>query len=130
MSWPYPYFTKKEMSCPCGCKGLPQDSFMDKLVTVREECGFPFIINSAYRCPEYNKKIAHSGLEGPHTLGLAADIRVYGERALKVIQVGLKHGMTGIGIQQNQVLPFRSRYLHIDSVENILGYSRPWIWSY
>lgn len=128
MSWNYPYFTEKEMSCNCGCGGLPQDSFMQILVTMREEAGFPFIISSGYRCPVYNSQVSDSGFTGPHTLGLAADVRLYGERALKFIAIALKHGMTGIGVGQKG--EFRSRYIHTDCVKPGGSYPRPTIWSY
>lgn len=128
MGWPYPYFTVKEMECPCGCKGLPKDSFMNKLVTVRELYAHPMIVSSAYRCPEYNAKVSTSGLEGPHTLGLAADFPVYGARALQLLSIAANHGMTGIGAAQKG--PVKSRFLHLDSVENTIVYPRPWIWTY
>jgi len=34
MDWNYPYFTKKEMECSCGCGGLPRPEFMEMLVGV------------------------------------------------------------------------------------------------
>lgn len=123
-----PYFTEKELTCKCGCGGLPKDEFVKLLVTMRSEANFPFIVTSGYRCPEHNKNVSNSGIEGPHTLGLACDLKVYGNRAVSVIKLGLKHGVTGIGIAQKG--PVESRFVHIDSVPFSEEYVRPNIWSY
>jgi len=40
---------------------------------IREEWGKPIIINSGYRCPEYNKKVGGEELSA-HLWGLALDI--------------------------------------------------------
>lgn len=123
----YPYFTKREMQCKCGCQGLPPDRFMFKLVSLRKECGFAFIISSGYRCPTYNVKIGGTP-NGPHTKG-AADILLYHERALIVVELARQHGMTGIGVKQTGEL--RNRYIHLDDIDiDAQGYTRSTIWSY
>lgn len=100
---------------------------MERLVTAREEAGFPFIITSGYRCVAYNESIGGKPNSG-HVLGLAADIAVYGFKALEVIRLGVKHGMTGVGVSQKGDLG--SRFVHLDSMENSEGVERPNIWSY
>lgn len=126
--WGYPYFTRKEMSCRCGCQGVPPDSFMKRLVKVRVEYGIPMIISSAYRCPEYNDLVSESGFNGPHTRG-AIDTLVYRERALKLIQIAVKHGFTGIGVSQKG--PLNQRFIHLDDIASyVVGFIRPNIWSY
>lgn len=130
MSWLY--FTEKEMSCNCPRihsvsnppKNADFEEFMGLLVGVRKACGFPFIINSGYRCPEHNKEVSTTGEGGPHTIG-AADIKISGYKAYQLVKVAIAHGMTGIGIKQNG--PTESRYIHLD---NLNGETRPWIWSY
>lgn len=101
--------------------------FMEQLHYMRAEAGFPFIISSGFRCPEYNSLVSDSGLNGPHTKG-AADIKVYGERALKVIELGMKYGMTGIGVGQKG--PYITRFIHVDNMKADALHPRPWIWSY
>lgn len=129
MKWEYPYFKADEMRCHCGeCDTLPRDEFMQILVRMREEAAFPFIITSGYRCAHYNRQVANTGENGPHVLGLAADIRVYGDRAFRLIGLAIKHGMTGIGFSQKG--PLSSRYIHVDCVPSDETHKRPWIWSY
>jgi uncharacterized protein YcbK (DUF882 family) len=78
---------------------------------MREEAQFPFIISSGYRCPAYNQQVSSSGPEGPHTKG-AADVKVYGERARRVVELAIKYGALGIGISQKGATA--SRFIHID----------------
>ena len=63
---------------------------------------------------------------GAHASGRAVDIGVRGDRALKVIEVALKHGMTGIGVNQKG----GSRFIHLDDLEASGKFHRPTIWSY
>lgn len=123
----YPYFTKREMMCRCGCGGLPPDRFMFKLVSLRHECEFPFIISSGYRCPRYNVEIGGTP-NGPHTKG-ASDILLYHERALIVVELARQHGMTGIGVKQ--VGDIKKRFIHLDDIDiDTVGFTRSTIWSY
>lgn len=123
-----PYFTKKELQCRCGCGGLPTDNFVRLMVTLRFESGFPWIIASGFRCPNYNSQVAESGLNGPHTMGLACDVRCYGQRAIIILQLALRHGVAGIGVSQKG--EHGKRYLHLDCVKNDERHPRPYIWSY
>ena len=44
------YFTKEELTCShCGASDIDAP-FMEKVESLREELGFPFPVNSAYRC--------------------------------------------------------------------------------
>jgi len=107
------------------CGGLPEHEMMLCLESMREEAGFPFLVSSGYRCPEHNQRVSNSGRDGPHTTGLAVDIKVYGARALRMIELALKHEALGIGLHQKG--PFSGRYIHLDWVTK-----RPekMIWSY
>lgn len=101
---------------------------MKILVKMRKEAGFPFRINSGYRCPDYNEQVSSSGREGPHTLGLAADIAASGKQALEIVRVGIKYGIQGFGISQRG--GFQNRFIHVDSVKPGGAYPRKTIWSY
>jgi len=120
----YKYFTEQEMTCKCKCGLLPKHSFMISLDDLREEVGFPLPVTGGARCPTHNNRVSTTGVNGPHTLQVASDIRVYGERAYILLKTALKLGFTGIGINQKGTL--YSRYLHLDKVTN----NRPRIWSY
>lgn len=102
---------------------------LDRLQLLRNYCGFPFRITSAYRSPEYNSKVSSTGEHGPHTTGRAFDINVYGEKVNILIYFAHKVGFTGIGVKQKG--PYASRFVHIDDLENHeTNGPRPWAWSY
>ena len=66
-------FTEAEMACPC-CDACDMDmEFMENLQRVREQCGFGFRVNSAYRCEEYNSKVSKN-TKGQHVTGQAVDV--------------------------------------------------------
>ncbi len=101
---------------------------MDKLQAIRDALGSPLAVSSGYRTPEYNAEVSKTGLDGPHTTGQAADIRIYGRRALLLIASAIKLGMTGIGIAQLGAL--RKRFIHLDDLPDAPGRPRPWLWGY
>lgn len=129
-----PYFTVLEFRCKCNrCQEADETrwfitpefrAFMGKLIKLRKELGFPFIINSGYRCPDYNDElyvkmgeIPGKHLDGPHTKG-AADIAVHHERAYDLIDGASSMGM-GLGMHQRG--PYAGRYIHLDNQGK-----RPW----
>jgi len=99
------------------------DEFMAKLEAMRVEAGFPFIVNSAFRSPDYNRQIGGSP-NSQHLYGNAVDLRLYGDRAIQVIVLARKWGMGGIGVQQKG--PHASRFIHIDG----RSLERAALWSY
>jgi zinc D-Ala-D-Ala carboxypeptidase len=125
-----PYFTKKELACKCGCGGLPEREFVERLVVLRRKCGFAFIVTSGYRCPKHNyavtkNKSQGTGWSGPHTMGRAVDLAVYGEKVFTIIKEAVKLGFTGIGL--NQKGTYSERYIHLDDLD---GDGRPTVWTY
>jgi zinc D-Ala-D-Ala carboxypeptidase len=101
---------------------------MDKLQQLREAVGFPLPISSGYRCPDHNAKVSSTGKTGPHTTGKAADPRMSGEKAFKVMAEACQLGFTGIGLSQKGA--HESRFVHVDTLENGPGCPRPTVWSY
>lgn len=124
----YKYFTEKELRCPCCDVNGIHPSFMHKLELLREACDFPFVITSAYRCPDHNKYVG--GAErSPHLVGMAADILVYGKKAHKLLSLAPQFGFTGIGISQKG--DRSTRFIHLDNIpRNDPSVPRPWIWTY
>ena len=121
------YFTDDELRCKghncCGGEVMMDATFMYKLDSMRRNAGFPFIVTSGYRCPDYNDKISSTGRDGPHTTGKAVDIAVRGTQAHTVLKLALASGITGVGVDQKG----ESRFIHLDSLTE--G-TRPWVWSY
>lgn len=101
------YFAYSEFVCGCGCGCCRMDSeFIYKLNQLREKCGFGFIVNSGYRCPDWNEQCGGAVNSG-HCLGLAADIRCIEDRKRGlIIKNAIELGFKRIGIGKN--------YLHLD----------------
>ena len=121
----YAYFTTKELECPC-CKKEGMDAFfMEKLVKFRVEMGFPFSINSGFRCELHNSEVG-GAKSSAHLKGRAVDINIRGEHALILIEQARSYGFSGIGVKQKGT----NRFIHIDDLEGSETQPRPWIWTY
>lgn len=127
--WRWPHVdAKTEWACHGDGSLVVVPEFLDRFELLREACGFALPINSGYRSPAYNRQVASSGDDGPHTTGLAVDLRVYGSQAHALLGHALRLGFRGIGSKQHG--PVHSRYLHLDDVGGTLEHPRPWHWSY
>ncbi len=120
----YKYFKDSELACKHTGKNGMDVAFMKVIEDIREECGFPFFVSSAYRHPTHPVESVKSK-PGAHASGKAIDILVSMEQAYKLIEVAYKHGIIRIGIAQKG--PVGSRFIHLDMDESR---SRPRIWSY
>ena len=120
------YFTEDELKCThCGKSGMDKD-FMVRIEALREQLGFPFPVNSAYRCPEHPIEERKSS-PGAHSTGQAIDIGVQGEKAHMLLDAALQAGFTGIGVSQKGSL---GRFIHLDDLEGSSERPRPTVWSY
>jgi len=114
------YFSKKELSCHCGC-GFYNFSpvFLRKLTKARIKAGIPFVISSGCRCKAYNKIVG--GVENSaHTKGLAVDIAIpNSSNRFTIIKALFYVGFNRIGIASN--------FIHVDD-----DFSKPQnvIWLY
>ena len=100
------YFKRSEEWCPC-CKGggLLTD-FHDKLNEARDIAGVPFVLNSAFRCPEHNSAVGGSETSS-HMAGLAVDIKAEDSRTRYMILKGLfAVGLHRIGVGKT--------FIHVD----------------
>ena len=126
----YPNFTEDEMRCrghakglcSCGGRADMKPDFMMTLQRVRNGFGRPMVVNSGYRCPEYDKAIGGAGV---HPQGRAADIKVSGENAYHLLGCAYAMDVWGIGLKQHGA--WAGRFMHLDTVT---GQTRPRIWSY
>ena len=119
------YFTPEELQCShCQKDGIILE-FMERVSALRKQLGFPFIVTSAYRCPEHPIE-ARKASVGAHTTGKAIDIGVSGLNAYKLLIGSLNAGFTGIGVQQKG----EGRFIHLDNIEASEDRPRPWVWSY
>ncbi len=127
MDWTdYPNFTEAEMRCKgegcCGGKADMDPAFMAALQSVRVVYGKPMRITSAYRCPDYDKRIGGAGV---HPSSRAADIAVSGEDVYHLLHAAIGMKMRGIGMKQHG--PHSGRFMHLDTTD---GPMRPRIWTY
>jgi len=133
---PWEYFSVEELSCKCGCGQMKMNAdFMDKAVKIRKFYNVPLIINSAYRCPEYDAKVGSSSEPGagPHTMGRALDIGINGSDLYAFLACLFKLGLTtGIGLEQKPATPPLDRFCHIDDLKpgEFPKHFRPNIWTY
>lgn len=120
MNWEqFENFSEEEFECQCGCGRADMDEgVLARLQQIRTKLGFPFPINSGFRCPSHNESVSSTGRDGPHTTGKAIDVglsrvnaRLFLEEAVLVF--------SGVGVQQKG----EGRFIHVDT----LGYR---IWSY
>ncbi len=121
-----PHFDDAELACKCGCGMLPDQDFMERVERVRVDAGFATPVSSAARCPKHNAAVSETGRDGPHTTGRAIDLVVDRDRAYWIVSLAIKHGFTGIGVQQKG----KVRFIHLDDLPNAPGQPRPTIWSY
>ncbi len=99
-----------------------QSAFVDRLDELRDRLEFPLRVSSGYRCPAHNARVSSTGLTGPHTTGLAADLAVERWAAYEVLRVALEMRFQGIGVAQKGA----ARFIHLDDVID----GRPTVWSY
>jgi hypothetical protein len=60
---------------------------------------------------------------------MAVDVRVYGERAHRLMEVAFAYGVMGIGVYQGPGTPYASRFIHLDRWTRAPEGLRPRPWS-
>ena len=127
----WPHFKAQELACRCIYQDCPRhgmsEVFMVRLETLRQQFGAPLPVVSGFRCPAHNANVSTTGKDGPHTTGHAADIRVSGAAALRLIMLADGLGFTGYGLMQHG--PHDSRFIHLDDLE-APAFPRPALWTY
>lgn len=124
----YPNFSKSEFDCKETGRNEMRKRFMDVLQAIRTEYGKPMVISSGYRDPSHSEERKKSN-PGAHTYGCAADIKVSGGDALRLIQLAYKHGIRRVGVSQKSSTPHSERFLHFDMAEQH-SFPSPALWSY
>lgn len=108
----------KRCTPPCSLQDMAQ-STINRLDTARDIAGIPFVLNSAYRTPEYEKAHGRKGTSS-HTLGRAVDIRCNDvENRYKIVEALQQVGFNRIGIAKT--------YIHVDDSPQHKPYV---IWTY
>jgi len=69
------WFAEKELTCHCGCGACDMNPVLLRMLDqVRSAIGKPIIINSGYRCVEWNRKVRGRNTSA-HLTGHAVDIK-------------------------------------------------------
>ena len=111
----YKYFTEDELRCKCGCgQCLMDNDFMTRVEFARDNCDFPWIPRSAYRCPAHDTEVKG---DGNHPTGKALDVEFHSSHELFVlVREVIQQGIRRIGIKFEQVKPTAKGFLHFDTV--------------
>lgn len=118
--WLWSNFTPQEMACKRTGRVYIERAFMNRLQSLRNALGFPFIVTSGFR----------EGDTGAHGHGCAVDIHVKLGQAFLVVTVAGQMGFTGIGVGQMIGTEHSARFIHLDSFHSRPNAPRPSIWSY
>ena len=93
------HFSPSEFRCRCGCgAGIEQmdPELLSMLDKAREIAGIPFVLSSAFRCPEHNRTVGGVS-NSAHVRGYAVDIRcVDSHSRFTMLQALLKAGFRRI----------------------------------
>ncbi|MCA9911834.1 MAG: peptidase M15 [Anaerolineae bacterium] len=119
-----PYFTRNELACKHTGQCEMTEETMDALLKVRIEYGKPMRITSGYRSTKHPNE-ANKAFPGEHTHGECVDVGVYGENAVQLMNIAMKHGFTRIGVSQKGDM--NARFLHLGRSRS---YPNPTVWSY
>lgn len=116
----YRDFSPDEFKCKCCGDVRMRASFMAKLQHLRSSYKRPMVISSGYRCPKHPVE-AKKPKPGVHAYGQAADILVRGADAFDLVEMAMRFGFSGVGVNQKG----DGRFIHLDD-----STERKAIWSY
>jgi zinc D-Ala-D-Ala carboxypeptidase len=105
-------FSPQEFACKCGkCgKGFAemQPTLLSKLNQARQLAGVPFVITSAYRCEEHNRRVGGTP-NSAHLRGYAVDIKIQNSMvAMSMLKAFISAGFNRIGYNS------RTKFFHVD----------------
>ena len=113
----YRYFVSSEFRCSHCNENHIKPEFIHRLDELRDLCGFPFVVNSGYRCKEHPSE-ATKEFPGQHFFGCAADIKVRnGSERRRLVDCALELDFKGIGVANS--------FVHVDDRDG-----HPVMWTY
>jgi len=117
-----PNFTANEFVCKCGiCRGgMMTQRLLNSLDALRRRWDKPLTVNSAFRCPYYNRLVGGSS-ESQHLTGNAVDLSGENVPSLEFVKAAIYAGFGGIGVGAN--------FIHLD-VRKIEARGEPVAWTY
>ena len=118
-----PHFKREEFACKFTNLCFMDPEAVDRLEKLRVEFGKPITLSSAYRDSSHPAERTKK-FPGYHGKGMAYDILVHGEDAVRILELALKYGYGGIGV--NQKGEYSQRFIHLDTRDP----KETRIWSY
>ncbi|MEM9043399.1 MAG: D-Ala-D-Ala carboxypeptidase family metallohydrolase [Pseudomonadota bacterium] len=118
--WRWPSFSPAEMACRGTGKIKIDERSMDMLQQLRNKIGCPFIVNSAYRSPEHNRRVG-GAKSSQHLQAKAFDISMSNLDPQEFIAAAESIGFQGIGTYPRGA----STFVHIDSREGRARWGKP-----
>jgi len=112
--WRWPNFSPEEIACRGDGKIRINEPALDKLQALRDRLGVPLIVHSAYRSPEYNRKVG-GAKQSMHLQGAAFDISMANHDPKSFEAAAREIGFTGFGFYPRQ------NFMHVD-----IGRARQW----
>ena len=112
--WRWPNFSPEEIACRGDGKIKINEPALDKLQALRDLLGVPLIVHSAYRSPEYNRKVGGAN-QSMHLQGAAFDISMANHDPAAFEAAARAVGFTGFGFYPRQ------NFMHVD-----IGRARQW----
>jgi uncharacterized protein YcbK (DUF882 family) len=98
------YFKLSDFDCQQTGENEMDIGFLCKLDSLREACGFPFIVTSGYRSPDHSLERYKPNGGGTHTKGIASDIRALnGSQRYEIQRHAYALGFSGIGVHRSFV---------------------------
>jgi|SRR5271163_538816 len=123
----YPNFVKDEFVCRHTGICLMTHKLMRLIQDIRTLYGKPIIISSGYRDISHpDEKFKPS--PGEHTMGMAADIKVWGEDALSLTGHAIMQGCGRIGLSQRG--EYTERFIHLGVGDHAVNRFAVGIWTY
>ena len=112
--WRWPDFTAQEIACRGDGRIRINEAALDRLQVLRDRLGMPLIVHSAYRSPDYNRKVG-GAKHSMHLQGAAFDISMVNHDPTSFEAAARAVGFTGFGFYPHQ------NFMHID-----IGRARQW----
>lgn len=112
--WRWPNFSPEEIACRGDGTIRVNEAALDRLQALRDRLARPIIVHSAYRSPDYNRKVGGAP-RSQHLLGAAFDISMANHDPHAFEAAAREAGFTGFGFYPRQ------NFMHID-----IGPVRQW----
>jgi zinc D-Ala-D-Ala carboxypeptidase len=112
--WRWPNFSPEEIACRGDGKIQINEVALDRLQALRDQLGVPLIVHSAYRSPDYNRRV-RGAKQSMHLQGAAFDISMANHDPVAIEVAARAVGFTGFGFYPRQ------NFTHVD-----IGRARQW----